>query len=133
VAPERVLPWAGDFLRFGMVGVVGFVTNVLTLYCVRRLLGLYAGGILAWVAAASVTWWLNRTWTFSGRNAMPAHRQWVLFLGANFLGFVLYYGTYVGLVTYSGFCAQWPVAAVFGGMLAGMVANFMLSRAWVFG
>ena len=127
------LPWAADFVRFGIVGAVGFVTNVASLYCVRWLMGLYAGGIFAWVVAATVTWWLNRAWTFSGRNTMPPHRQWVLFLGANFLGFVLYYGTYVGLVTYSPFCEQWPVAAVFGGMLAGMVANFMLSRALVFG
>ncbi len=126
------MPWAADFIRFGIVGAAGFVANVATLYCVRWLLGLYAGGLLAWLVAATVTWWLNRAWTFSGRNSMRAHRQWALFLGANSLGFVLYYGTYVSLLVYSPFFARFPVAAVFGGMLAGLVANFTLSRAVVF-
>ncbi len=121
-----------DFIRFGLVGAVGFVANVAALYAVRWLVGLYAGGVLAWLVAATVTWALNRAWTFSGRSSLPAHRQWPLFLAANAAGFVLYYGTYAGLVSYSPLCAHWPVLGVFGGMLAGIAANFTLSRALVF-
>lgn len=130
---RRALPsWAGEFARFGSVGAVGFVANVATVYALRGAVGLYAAGLAAYLVAATVTWALNRAWTFQGRSTLAPHRQWVLFLLANSLGFALYYGTYVALVSLSPACAAHPVLAVFGGMLAGMFANFALSRAYVF-
>lgn len=126
------MPWAADFVRFGVVGGVGFIANLATLYAVRSLLGLYAGGALAWLVAATVTWSLNRAWTFAGRGGMPPARQWLLFLCASFAGFLLYFGTYLGLVAYCPACTRIPALAVFGGMLAGLAANFSLSRNIVF-
>lgn len=125
--------WSGEFLCFGIVGATGFVVNVGTLYLVRGFTGLYAGGLIAWVVAATVTWLLNRSWTFKARGRERSlGRQWTLFLAANFVGFVLYYGTYVALVTYAPFFATQPIAAVFAGMIVGMIANFTLSRNLVF-
>jgi putative flippase GtrA len=133
LASYGVPDWAGEFLRFGVVGATGFVVNVGTLYLVRAFIGLYAGGLFAWVVAATVTWLLNRSWTFRARGRERSlGRQWTLFLAANFVGFVLYYGTYVSLVTYVPFFATQPIAAVFAGMIAGMIANFTLSRNLVF-
>jgi putative flippase GtrA len=126
--------WAGEFICFGIVGAIGFIVNVATVYLVRAFLGLYVGGLFAWLVAATVTWLLHRSWTFKARNSQTSlSRQWTLFLAANFAGFVLYYGTYVVLVTYGPFFATQPIAAVFAGMVAGMIANFALSRTLVFG
>ena len=131
---RHALPaWTSELVRFGIVGAVGFAANVAAVYAVRGLAGLYLAGLIAWLAAATVTWLLNRLWTFRGRGrAAPAHKQWALFLAANFVGFVLYYATYAGLVACAPFFAAQPVAAVFAGMLAGMAANFTLSRRLVF-
>ncbi len=41
-------------------------------------------------------------------------------------------GTYFTLVTVSALCAAIPVIAVAAGAIAGMTANFLLSRAVVF-
>jgi putative flippase GtrA len=82
--------------------------------------------------AATVTWLLNRVWTFRGLGDGPVHQQWARFLGVNLGGFVLNRGAYALLVTFVALCAEQPVYAVAAGALVGMFLNFSLSRAIVF-
>jgi putative flippase GtrA len=121
-----------QFLMFGTVGVAGFVADTATVYALRRSLGLYGAGMVAYVVAASVTWILNRIWTFRGRGSGPVHHQWARFLAVNAAGFILNRGTYALLVTFVPLCADQPVFAVAAGALAGMFVNFRLSRKIVF-
>jgi putative flippase GtrA len=121
-----------QFLRFGVVGVAGFGVDTATVYALRGRLGLYGAGMTAYVVAATVTWALNRAWTFRGRGQGPAHRQWALFLATNFGGFILNRGTYVALIATSALCVRYPVLAVAAGAIAGMFANFAASRQLVF-
>ena len=123
---------AVQFIRFGFVGVIGFVVDTAAVYGFRHSLGLYGAGLIAYVFAASVTWLLNRIWTFRGQGTAPAHRQWAMFLATNLVGFVLNRGTYAILVTYVPVAAAQPVIATAAGALAGMFANFSLSRRVVF-
>jgi putative flippase GtrA len=121
-----------EFLMFGTVGGVGFLFDTATVYSLRHSLGLYGAGMVAYVVAATVTWLLNRLWTFRGQGSGPAHRQWARFLAVNLGGFVLNRGTYALLVTFVALCARQPVFAVGAGAIAGMFLNFSLSRAMVF-
>lgn len=123
-----------QFLRFGVVGVIGFVVDTAVLYAGLALgAGLYLGRAVSYVAAATTTWALNRAWTFRGRGAgAPVHRQWLLFVVVNLGGFVLNYGTYALLVTFVPTVAAHPVLGVAAGAIAGMFANFALSRQIVF-
>ncbi len=121
-----------QMLRFGVVGVVGFCVDTATVYGLRGRLGLYGAGIVAYFVAASVNWALNRSWTFRGHHALSAHRQWLLYLAANALGFVLNRGTYAALIAGFALCRVYPVLAVAAGAVAGMTINFLLSRRLVF-
>ena len=121
-----------EFCKFGVVGTMGFIVDASVVYGLRSSLGLYGAGVAAYVAAASGNWMLNRVWTFRGRGGQPAHRQWALFLLANLVGFVLNRGTYALLVTFVPLCAAEPVWAVAAGSIAGLGANFCLSRKLVF-
>ncbi|MEO9188730.1 MAG: GtrA family protein [Acetobacteraceae bacterium] len=123
---------AAQFLRFGVVGVIGFLFDTATVYALRAPLGLYGAGIAAYLVAASVNWGLNRTWTFRGRGGGPAHHQWARYMLTNVAGFVLNRGTYAVLVTLFVVCAAQPVLAVAAGAVAGMGVNFALSRRVVF-
>lgn len=130
-----------QFLRFGVVGTVGFVVDTAVLYAMLALgAGPYAGRIPAYLAAATTTWALNRRWTFrdtgrdAGRNAGgAAGRQWAAFVVLNLGGFVLNYGTYAALVRFVPVVAAHPILGVAAGALAGMTGNFLLSRRFVFG
>lgn len=121
-----------EFLKFGVVGAIGFVVDTATVYSLRPSVGVYAAGMLAYGVAATANWALNRTWTFRGRGDGPAHRQWMTFLAANLLGFVLNRGTFVALVALVPICAAQPILAVAAGAGAGMFVNFGLSRNFVF-
>jgi putative flippase GtrA len=121
-----------QFLRFGVVGGLGFLVDTGTVYLLRGPLGLYWAGALAYPVAASFTWAVNRFWTFRGQGAGSAGAQWVRFLAANLLGFALNRGTYFLMITISAICAAHPVIAVAAGAGAGMFVNFDLSRRLVF-
>lgn len=129
---ERYQRTLTQFLMFGTVGAIGFLFDTATVYSLRHSLGLYGAGIVAYVVAATVTWLLNRVWTFRGSGSDPMHQQWARFLAVNLLGFVLNRGTYAVLVTFVALCAAQPVFAVAAGALAGMFVNFNLSRSLVF-
>jgi putative flippase GtrA len=121
-----------QFARFGAVGTVGAVVDIGTVYAAMATVGLYAAGLLAYFTAVTTTWALNRAWTFAGRGSGSLGRQWMLFVAANGVGFVLNRGTFVLLVLLVPACAQHPVVAVLAGVGAGMFANFNLSRRVVF-
>ena len=121
-----------QFLMFGTVGTAGFLVDTATVYALRGSLGLYGAGMAAYVVAASVTWILNRVWTFRGLGSGPVHRQWARFLVVNLGGLVLNRGTYALLVTFVPLCAEQPVYATAAGAIAGMFVNFALNRTMVF-
>ena len=123
----------GQFTQFGVVGVVGFAVDTAVVYAIRGWAGLYVAGVLAYAVAVTTTWWLNRVWTFRGiSNIGSMRQQWLKFVLANVPGLCLNLGTYFLLVALLSFCRAHPVVAIFAGALAGMFANFTLSRAVVF-
>jgi len=133
LGPQRAR-LAQEFLRFGVVGTVGFVVDTAVLYGALALgAGLYGGRAISYVTAATVNWLLNRVWTFRHRGGgQQVHQQWALFLVVNLGGFVLNYGTYATLVALVPLVAAHPVLGVAAGSVAGMFSNFILSRQLVF-
>jgi putative flippase GtrA len=129
--PDRILVLT-QFLRFGVVGVFGFLVDTSVVYALRYRLGLYGAGLVAFLVAATMNWLINRLWTFRGQGSLPMHREWARYLMANLAGFVLNRGTYALLVTFVAVCADQPVLAVAAGSIAGMGVNFVLSRRMVF-
>jgi len=126
-----------QFLRFGVVGTVGFVVDAaVLLLAIAAGFGPYGGRVLSYLAAATTTWALNRVWTFraaggtGGRQSVAG--QWVRFLAVNLIGFAANYGTYALLIANVPAVAASPVLGVAAGALVGMFGNFALSRRYVF-
>lgn len=133
LSAER-LRLVGEILRFGAVGTAGFVVDagVLQLGLVAGT-GPWAGRVLSYLAAATVTFSLNRAWTFrTADRSRPMTRDWGLFLLVNLVGFVCNYGTYAALIAGVPLVREAPVLGVAAGSLAGMAGNFLLSRRYVF-
>lgn len=121
-----------QFLRFGVVGVIGFGIDTATVYGLRGSLGLYGAGAVAYLVAATVNWMMNRVWTFRGKGSGRAHHQWMRYLVANLFGFILNRGAYAIMVTFVAEAARQPVIATATGAVVGMFLNFHLSRRVVF-
>lgn len=123
-----------QFLRFGVVGTLGFLVDAGVLMVMIALgLGPYAGRVISYVAAASATFALNRAWTFRERRGTGrVAAQWTRFLLVNLIGFAANYGTYALLLAAVPLVARQPVLGVAAGSVAGMFLNFALSRRLVF-
>ncbi|WP_025886014.1 GtrA family protein [Asaia prunellae] len=129
-APQQLLR---QFMRFGVIGAMGLVWDILLVTVLRPYIGLTAATLLSYFAVASLNWLLNQLWTF--RNV--AHRdhpilQWLRFLAANSFGFLLNRGTVYTLCFTVPFCAQHVALPLAAGSLMGLLANFNLSRKLVF-
>jgi len=122
---------AHQFLRFSLVGAVGFGIDVGVLYLARaRGLDLYTSRLVSFLAAATFTWLGNRRFTF---RTPPASRlqlggEWVAYLGAMALGGLVNYGTYAALITWLYPLRAQPWLAVAAGTGAGLLINFLFAR-----
>ncbi|MEM7224888.1 MAG: GtrA family protein [Pseudomonadota bacterium] len=122
----------GQFLRFGVVGVIGFVVDAGTLAVLLNLgLGLYSGRLVSFLLALTVTWALNRRFTFRDKSPERA-RQWGRFAVVATLGGAINYGVYAWMVSHLASVAAWPTIGVAAGSLASYLFNFSASRVFVF-
>ncbi len=121
-----------QFLRFGIVGTLGFIWNNAVLYPLAPLIGPYYAEFVAYLVASSMNWLLNRIWTYRHLDHSAAHRQLVAFLLANSVGLSLNLGTYSVLVATVPFCRAHLILPNAAGAIAGMFVNFYLSRLLVF-
>ncbi len=120
-----------QFLRFSVVGAVGFLVDVSALYLLIGLgLDLYSARLVSFVCAATFTWIGNRLFTFreSSVARRAPGREWLLYVAAMTLGGLINYGVYAALVTFMDVFRLQPWLAVAAGTAAGLSVNFLLAR-----
>ncbi|MBI3350390.1 MAG: GtrA family protein [Burkholderiales bacterium] len=120
-----------QLLRFGLVGCVGFVTDAgLTVGFHSGLgLGEAPARVLAFVVAATVTWWLNRRFTFRVQSGASS---WLRYVAITSAGAVINIACYLGVVRALGTQPMHLLAGVAVGSVVAMGFNFWVSRNWVF-
>jgi putative flippase GtrA len=124
------------FLRFCLVGGVGFGVDLLVLYASAWALGWYKARVVSFLAAATVTWWLNRRFTFdaapgTAREDTALGRQYLAYMASMLGGALLNYATYAATLHW----LDIPGNAALGvalGSCAGLVVNYLLARHLVF-
>jgi putative flippase GtrA len=121
-------------LRFAAAGAVGLVVDAGVLLAGRSLLGwdLYSSRALSYVAAVTVTWALNRAFTFKEYASSSKLVEWARFFAANTVGGAVNLGVYAALVNFVPRVHELPVLGVAAGSLSGLCVNFTLARTYVF-
>jgi putative flippase GtrA len=131
---------SGQMLRFGIVGGIGFLVDAGVLYAMLALgLGPYSGRVVSFLAAATTTFVLNRSFTFRRDSPSDTHPpavhpmgEWLVYLGLMVIGGLVNYGIYAAAVALSEQVHRYPVIGVALGSVAGMVLNFWTSKTMVF-
>lgn len=127
--PPEALPLIGQIVRFGAVGVVGFAVNAGLVALLAGMIGPEWAQLIAFPAAVTTTWSLNRRYTFRPR-AGGLLREWSRYVLANALGWAANNGLYFALIMSVPFVYGHPVLAVAAGSIAGMAFNFATSK-WI--
>ena len=132
------LPWLRQFISFAVVGVAGLIVDAAILWLMLTGFGLdrYTGRVPSYIAAATVTWALNRRFTFqsTGQDSCTGSlfRQWLKFLTANLSGLVANFATYTACVTFVPIAIQYPLLGLIPASIAGLIFNFLASKHLVF-
>ncbi len=128
--------WSWPFFRFGVVGTGGFVVDTLVLYALIMVgLDRFIARVPSFLAAATFTWYGNRTLTFAERRASGAKEmraEWLRFIVTNLGGGAVNLSTYWLLMSISATVHAYPIIGVAVGALSGMTVNFFASQWLVF-
>ena len=122
-----------QFRRFFSVGVVGFTIDGLLLWLLV-VLGVDAiiARVVSLTGAATLTWWLNRGWTFYAQKRDSKLGEYLRYALVQIIGSGLNLGVYSALIL------LWPallsalLAPLSVGGIVGMGFNFLCARYWVF-
>ncbi len=121
-----------DFIRFGIVGTLGFCWDTATVYALKGAAGLYIAGLCGFLVAGTANWAVNRLWTFRHLDHAAAHHQLMRYMAVNSIGFIFNRGTFFILISVSLRCREQPVLAIIAGSAAGLCFNYFLSKRFVF-
>ncbi|MCB1865253.1 MAG: GtrA family protein [Chromatiales bacterium] len=127
---ERVRRW----LRFGAVGATGFLieASLITLLVHGLGWGPYQARMISFPIAVSVTWYLNRTFTFADLAGGCRKREYGRYVLVNTVGAGTNLSVYAIAVALSGQIARWPVLGLVLGAGAGMFINYLGARHFAF-
>ncbi len=123
-----LIPWR--FVKFGIVGTGGYLTDVFVLTGLTKTgMSKYVGQVIAFVVASAFTWMANRFWTFSDRkgHSHPA-AEWLRYLAVTAMGFSINYLAFWLTTRAGGIWAQYLFLPVAAGSIAGLLWNFPMSR-----
>lgn len=120
------------FIKFCIVGTIGFLTEALIIHLVKVLYPdflLYVR-FISFPAALAVTWLLNRVFVFeSGNSKIKEVSKYAL---VQTFGAVLNIMVYTLLLLLSDFFVGYPVLALAAGSAVALFSNYYLSKYWVF-
>ena len=124
-----------QFLKFSMVGGVGFVVDAGTYFLMTHYLG---GGLVSsrfvssLVFGMTTTFALNSLLTFRGHGNGSIFSRYIKFATANIIGNLLNVGTHAALVENLELFHRIPLLGVVAGTFVGLVFNFTGSKYFVF-
>ena len=125
---------AGQFVRFCIVGCIGFIIDVSIVYGLVTYFGMdpYLTRIVSYLSATTATWKLNRQFTFPQKPNRRLRREWSYYITANAIGATANFITYVVCLSYFQDVNIGIIIGVAAGSGVGLAFNFSASKWWVF-
>ena len=121
-----------QLIKFALVGIIAFVVDAGIVQLLVSAAGMnpYLARVFSFLAAASLTWFLNRRYTFETKN-QASSGEWAAYLGLMLVGGSVNYATYAVCVFLFDVVKTQPWLGVAAGSVAGLGVNFLTSR-WLF-
>lgn len=119
-----------EIIRFAFVGAAGFAVDGSILVILFQLLdyGVIPSRLISFSTAATVTWLLNRLFTFSHRKSDSRLSEWARYVAVNTFGAALNLGIFLVLMKYLPKTGIYPLLALGVAALIALLANFLGSK-----
>ncbi len=123
-----------EIIKFGISGVAGFIVDASLVAILTQAFELdpIVAQLIGFTAAVTVTWLINRHWTFAEHASDKWLHEWTRYVAANSIGAAVNNGVYAILVLTVASFSETPVLAVAAGSIVGMAFNLTLSKRMVF-
>lgn len=116
-------------LRFGAVGVIGFLVDGGLLWLLLSLdVSPYLARALSFPVAVVVTWALNRNWTFRDTRHAHPKGQFQRYFGVQVIGALTNYGCYSLIIWIFGMASKTVFLAFVVGSALAAILNFCGAR-----
>ena len=128
-----ILNW--QFTRFTMVGAVGFFVDGLTLLWLLEInWALFPARMASFACAVSVTWYLNRIWTFNQSRVVKSTvvQQYGYYLTVQVIGAGINIGTFFVVIYWFPMTGSQPLIPLALGSLVAMGFNYVLAKKVVY-
>lgn len=124
----------GQVRRFGTVGALGFLVDAGLLVALISLgSDPYLARAVSFPVAVTVTWYLNRTWTFAAQPpSLGRRRQYARYFAVQTVGGLSNYACYAAVLIFVQESAPGALFALAVGAVAGLIVNFLGARVFVF-
>ena len=122
-----------QFLRFAAVGGVGFVVDAVALYLLVE-----TGGapllmrLCSFALAVTVTWALNRVWTFAQGGQRRVRTEYAAYLSVQTVGVAINYAVYALVLSLLTPSPAHAVLALACGSVVALGGNFIGARSFVY-
>jgi putative flippase GtrA len=131
---KKLKTHARQLAFFSVAGAAGFLVDGAILLTLIKVLHLHpiAGRVFSFMAAVSVTWYLNRTLTFTRPTGRSLLNEGLRYLSSNGVGALLNFSIYSLLVLFSGNILSQPIFALVIASGVAMFFNFFASKYFAF-
>jgi putative flippase GtrA len=127
-------PLNGHFMRFCVVGGLGFIVDFSVLKAVVYLgVSPLAGRMISFPAALTATWLTNRAWTFrEHRGSQSLLKEISTYAAVQSVGFIANYAVYTAMILWLPILRGALLPPMVAGTAAGLVINYLGSKHIVF-
>ena len=126
------LEFLPPIVRFGLVGTFAYVVDAGTLAILNEWLHVVPARLLAFAVAVTTTFFLNMWLTFDGLIDQSLVKSYLKYVSANSVGGVINVVVSTALLLQNIPVISQPFVAVAFGSLSGLVANYTLSKRFIF-
>ncbi len=128
----------GNMSIFAVIGSVGFFVDasVLKMFLLLVKDDPILGRVVSFPIAATVTWFLNRQYTFSSSSTYKLRslgREWLIYLMVNGIGLAVNLSVFILVIMYVEFAKLYPIITLGLASLVALFFNYFASKYWVFG
>jgi putative flippase GtrA len=124
----------GSMFKFAVVGGIGFCVDggLLLLLADLTTLGPYLSRFVSFPTALTVTWYLNRRWTFCGKLTVSIKREYAAYIFVQSVGALVNLAVYLTAILVVPNLRMMLLLPLSLGALAGLIVNYFGAKHLVF-